>query len=131
MEAGSTPVLVHNCNEVEYGSTRLSRAVQRARLAAKNKDNNYAAALLRHPETGEDMGVVVARSQGKIHAEQNIINSLKNVMPPRLAEAKQAAARDLRDGLEGVDPMCVVPADSFWRSIIHDVSIGDYHEGSL
>ncbi|WP_316743236.1 LamG-like jellyroll fold domain-containing protein [Streptomyces sp. MK7] len=87
VEAGATPVLVHNCNEVEYGSTRLSRAVQKARLADNNKDNNYAAALLRHPETGEDMGVVTARSVGKIHAEQNIINSLKNGALPGVDES--------------------------------------------
>lgn len=48
-----------------------------------------------------------------------------------IGEVKQAAGRDLRAGLEVVDPMCVASADHFWSTIIHDVSIGDYHEGSL
>ncbi|MGR6970884.1 SUKH-4 family immunity protein [Streptomyces cynarae] len=48
-----------------------------------------------------------------------------------IGEVKQAAGRDLKAGLEVVDPVCAASADSFWSSIIHDVSIGDYHEGSL
>lgn len=48
-----------------------------------------------------------------------------------IGEVKQVAGRDLRAGLEVIDPMCVASAENFWSSIIHDVSIGDYHEGSL
>jgi hypothetical protein len=44
---------------------------------------------------------------------------------------RRSVGRDLRAGLEVIDPMCVASAGNFWSSIIHDVSMGDYHEGSL
>jgi Xanthomonas XOO_2897-like deaminase/Pretoxin HINT domain len=84
--AGSTPLLVHNCVST-YGSDRLSQAVQKARLNAKNKGNNYAAALLRDPETGEELGIVVARSQGRKHAEQTIIEQLRAGALPGVDES--------------------------------------------
>ncbi|MEU9702615.1 DNRLRE domain-containing protein [Streptomyces sp. NPDC047981] len=84
--AGSEALLVHNCGQVPYGSTRLSEAVQNARKAEKNKDNNYASALLVDPNTGVEVGVIVARSAGKKHAEQTIIESLKNGSLPGVDE---------------------------------------------
>ncbi|MFZ4191226.1 polymorphic toxin-type HINT domain-containing protein, partial [Streptomyces pseudogriseolus] len=43
VQAGATPVLVHNC-QVDYGSTDLSQAVIQERLRLGNKANNFAAA---------------------------------------------------------------------------------------
>jgi RHS repeat-associated protein len=86
--AGTTPVLVHNCNgQVDYGSTRLSQAVQKARIAQGNDGNNYAAAQLTHPETGEDMGIVVARSSGKTHAEQGIVQAIRGGVLPGIDDS--------------------------------------------
>ncbi|MER7335705.1 MULTISPECIES: polymorphic toxin-type HINT domain-containing protein [unclassified Micromonospora] len=42
--AGATPLLVHNCGQVEYGSTDLSQAVIQERLKLNKKGNNFAAA---------------------------------------------------------------------------------------
>ena len=87
--AGTTPVLVHNtdCGPVDYGSTKLSQAVQKARVAQGNTGNNYAAAQLTDPVTGEDMGIVVARSAGKVHAEQGIVQALQGGMLPGIDES--------------------------------------------
>jgi RHS repeat-associated protein len=88
--AGDTPVLVHNYNctpGVQYGSGRLSQAVQKLRIADKNRGNNYAAALLKDPQTGQELGIVVGRSAGKVHAEEGIINALRNGELPGLDES--------------------------------------------
>nr|WP_308082110.1 DNRLRE domain-containing protein [Streptomyces sp. NK15101] len=83
---GEQAVLVHNCGQVPYGSTRLSQAVQSARKAQGNKDNNYASALLVDPDTGVEVGVIVARSAGKKHAEQTIIESIRSGSLPGVDE---------------------------------------------
>ncbi|WP_203787542.1 polymorphic toxin-type HINT domain-containing protein [Longispora fulva] len=70
--AAGHPVLVHNescplTGQVEYGSTDLSQAVQKARVADANKGNNYGAARL------EDGTIIVGRSSKGVHAEQDLI----------------------------------------------------------
>src|SRR5262249_19264614 len=53
--------------QVGYGSTSLSRAVQAARITAKDKFGNYAAGRL------EDGTIIIDRSSGELHAEQDVI----------------------------------------------------------
>jgi RHS repeat-associated protein len=74
---GAGQYVVHNCGEqVEYGSTPLSRAVQAARRAANNGKgdwlHNYAAG---EPEDGG--ALIIGRSAGKgaagIHAEEDVL----------------------------------------------------------
>jgi hypothetical protein len=68
--------VVHNCGGlVEYGSTVLSKAIQTARLAAKDKLGNYAAALL------EDGSTIIKRSSSKWgpHAEGFLIDESKSL----------------------------------------------------
>jgi deoxycytidylate deaminase len=67
-------MVVGNCvaadaatGQVEYGSTALSRAVQDARTAAKDRGGNYAAGLL------EDGTTVIGRSSADLHAEEDVI----------------------------------------------------------
>jgi hypothetical protein len=53
--------------QIGYGSTDLSRAVQDARITAKDVGGNYAAGRL------EDGTIVVGRSSAELHAEQDVI----------------------------------------------------------
>jgi deoxycytidylate deaminase len=74
---GAGRYVVHNCGEqVEYGSTPLSRAVIAARRLANNGKgdwlHNYAAGEL------DDGTILIGKSAGKgaagIHAEQDVLN---------------------------------------------------------
>jgi len=53
--------------QVDYGSTALSQAVRARRLADKNIANTYAAGRL---ESGD---IIVGRSSGGLHAEEDVI----------------------------------------------------------
>jgi hypothetical protein len=46
-------------------------------------------------------------------------------------EVKREAGQVLADSIRKIDPMCLEFSDGFWPSFVHDVSIGDYYEGSL
>ncbi|MET7567293.1 SUKH-4 family immunity protein [Streptomyces sp. NPDC005492] len=46
-------------------------------------------------------------------------------------EVKRQAGQALADSIRRIDPVCLDFPDGFWPSFIHDVSIGDYYEGSL
>lgn len=52
---------------VPYGSTDLSRAVQKARLKAKDREGNYAAGRLKNGK------IVIGRSNEELHAEEEVI----------------------------------------------------------
>jgi SUKH-4 immunity protein len=41
------------------------------------------------------------------------------------------AAQRLAEALEEIDPTSQLNPDGFWNSFVHDVSIGDYYDGSL
>ncbi|MGW2627696.1 polymorphic toxin-type HINT domain-containing protein, partial [Micromonospora taraxaci] len=76
--AGTTPVLVHNCGEVEYGSTDLSVEVIKNRLEEGSQLHNGAAA--RYLDADGNEQIAVAFSGGgkgrKFHAEQKLIARL-------------------------------------------------------
>ncbi|MFJ6566348.1 RHS repeat-associated core domain-containing protein [Streptomyces sp. NPDC091292] len=55
--------------KVKYGEGHLSQAVQLQRLIAKDKNGNYASALLK------DGTVIVARSGGGPHAEEKLLDA--------------------------------------------------------
>ncbi len=69
--AGQTPVLVHNCGDigqqVEHGSTELSRATAFQRLLDNNRGNLYGAARLR------DGNIIAAHSDDAGHAEEYLV----------------------------------------------------------
>lgn len=46
-------------------------------------------------------------------------------------EVKRKAGQMVADSIRKIDPMCLEFSDGFWPSFVHDVSIGDYYEGSL
>jgi hypothetical protein len=46
-------------------------------------------------------------------------------------EEKRKAGQVLADSIRMIDPICLDFSDGFWPSFVHDVSIGDYYEGSL
>jgi hypothetical protein len=46
-------------------------------------------------------------------------------------EVKREAGHSLADSIRKIDPMCLEFSDGFWLSFVHDVSIGDYYDGSL
>lgn len=76
MEAGDTPVLVHNCDvgeQVEHGSTELSRATAFQRLLDKNKGNLYGSAKLR------DGTVLKVHSDENGHAEEYLLDQAKGL----------------------------------------------------
>lgn len=82
MEAGSTPVLVHNCeigSPVKNGAgDPLVQATKQRRLddgRAKGGPGkgNYGAALLK------DGRIITGRSGGKLHAEEDLINQAGGV----------------------------------------------------
>lgn len=56
---------------VQYGSTELSRVVQKMRLATHDRSHNYAAALL------DDGEIVVGVSNRDMHAEMRLLSQLK------------------------------------------------------
>jgi RHS repeat-associated protein len=55
--------------QVDYGSTDLSQAVQRARITAKDRGGNYAAGRL------QDGTIIIGRSSAELHAEQAVIEA--------------------------------------------------------
>ncbi|MFG3480308.1 polymorphic toxin-type HINT domain-containing protein [Streptomyces sp. NPDC047980] len=69
--AGATPVLVHNCGDVgqqvEHGSTELSRATVFQRLLDNNRGNLYGAARLRNGD------IITAHSDDAGHAEEYLV----------------------------------------------------------
>ncbi|MFJ5268379.1 LamG-like jellyroll fold domain-containing protein [Streptomyces sp. NPDC088358] len=74
VEAGDTPVLVHNCDvgeQVEHGSTELSRATVLQRLLDKNRGNLYGSAKLK------DGTVLAAHSDENGHAENYLLDKVK------------------------------------------------------
>ena len=54
--------------KVKYGRTDLSKAVQDARIEAKDKGHNYAAGRL------EDGTIIIGRSSADMHAEEDVMN---------------------------------------------------------
>jgi hypothetical protein len=74
--AGATPVLVHNCGNVDYfdPDNDLLNAVHNQRLADKNRGSNYAAARYRDADGNEQIAVMHSDQNG--HAEQHLVNSL-------------------------------------------------------
>jgi hypothetical protein len=71
--AGSTPVLVHNCGQVEYGSTDLSQQVIQTRLNVGRTNGNGAAARIVDAAGNERFEVAFASKGPKNHAEQKLL----------------------------------------------------------
>ncbi|MER8073683.1 DNRLRE domain-containing protein [Streptomyces sp. NPDC094034] len=66
----------------KYGSTDLSKVVQKERLKDKNKDNNYASVAYKvgvDKNGNEILDAFAMRSKGKLHAEQRLLNQLKEM----------------------------------------------------
>ncbi|MGC4896185.1 polymorphic toxin-type HINT domain-containing protein [Micromonospora sp. DT31] len=71
--AGTTPVLVHNCGQVEYGSTDLSQAVIQERLKLGKTGNNFAAARVVGGDGVERIEVAFSSKGLGNHAEQKLM----------------------------------------------------------
>jgi hypothetical protein len=74
VEAGTTPVLVHNCDvgrQVESGSTDLSKATRAARKADNNKGNLYGAARV-------GKRIFVDHSDENGHAEEYLLQQVRD-----------------------------------------------------
>lgn len=66
---GGGAYVVHNCGQVEYGSTDLSQAVKDRRIELHENGHNFGAARL------EDDSVITGVSQGRgYHAEQDLLD---------------------------------------------------------
>ncbi len=75
VEAGDTPVLVHNC-QVEYGSTDLSAATAQERLRLGKTANNFAAARYKDAEGVERIAVRYSSAGRGNHAEAKLLRDL-------------------------------------------------------
>jgi hypothetical protein len=73
--------------QVEYGSTALSRQVQAARIAARDKTGNYAAARL------EDDSVLIGRSSRVMHAEEDVLQQAGDRRIVELYTEREPCAR--------------------------------------
>ncbi|WP_079190115.1 nucleic acid/nucleotide deaminase domain-containing protein [Actinacidiphila paucisporea] len=84
--AGTTPVLVHNCNgQIDYNSTDLSHAAYKARFkAGVSPGRNVAAARV----DGLDEPVIGFSKGGGYHSENHILDQLaeKGIDPSRITE---------------------------------------------
>ncbi len=95
---GTARVLVHNCGRVPYGSTDLSRAVQEARVASRDRLGNYAAGRL------EDGTIIIGRSNTDFHAEENLIQQAGNRRIVDLYSERAPCAAKCADLVAGMNP---------------------------
>ncbi|MBZ3902851.1 golvesin C-terminal-like domain-containing protein [Streptomyces griseiscabiei] len=99
--AGTTPVLVHNC-QVGYGSTDLSQAVMQERLRLGKTGNNFAAARYTDAAGVEQIAVAFSSKGRGNHAESKLLRQLGKGNITEIYSELQPCRNSCAPALQGV-----------------------------
>ncbi|WP_406492002.1 polymorphic toxin-type HINT domain-containing protein [Streptomyces sp. NBC_01604] len=99
--AGTTPVLVHNC-QVDYGSTDLSQAVMQERLRLGKTGNNFAAARYTDANGVSQIAVAFSSKGRGNHAEAKLLRQLGKGNVTEVYSELQPCRNSCAPALQGI-----------------------------